>query len=171
MTWGYMGDSSNLPRWGFGLYQSKWLGTPNATSQVGTADTDRHTAVMRVYDDNGVAKYSGTLDGASLYAATSLGNLSLFTDNTLPVYLFARNNNSTAGNFGDCNIYGFKVWKAGVLTHDFVPCKTSAAVGFYDVITDTFLAGTGTLTAGSDATPSPSAPMDIYCNNGAIKYG
>lgn len=171
MAWGFMGAISNLPRWGFGLYQSKWLGTPNTTAQVGTADTDRHTAVMRIYDDNGTAKYSGTLDGASLYSATSVESVSLLRGNTLPLYLFARNNDSTAGNFGDCKVYGFKVWKAGVLTHDLVPCKTSSAVGFYDVVTGTFLAGTGTLTAGSDAVPSPSAPMDIYCNNGALKYG
>lgn len=150
MAWGYMVTSGSIPRWGFGIYSSRWLGSANATSGAGTFDTDRHTAIMRVYTDGDNSRYSGTLDGDSLYAASALGNAQSFVTNTLPVFLFARNNSSTASNFAPVKIFGFKVYKAGTLTHDLVPCKNDLGVlGFYDLKTNTFLAGTGTLTAGA----------------------
>lgn len=152
MAWGYMGTPSSLPRWGFGAYSSKWLGSPNATASAGALDTDRHVAVMRVYvNSSDVAMYSGTLDGEALYNANNLGNVSLFEGNDeWSAYLFARNNNNTAGNFAACKIFRFKVYKADALTHDLVPCKNgNGALGFYDLVTATFSGASGTLIAGA----------------------
>lgn len=152
MAWGYMGTPSSLPRWGFGAYSSKWLGSPNATASAGELDTDRHVAVMRVYNGgSNSAFYNGTLDGETLYNANNLGNVSFFEDNDRwSVYLFARNNNNTAANFVACKIFRFKVYKAGALTHDLVPCKDgNGALGFYDLVTATFSVASGTLIAGA----------------------
>lgn len=159
MFWGYMDGSSNLPRWGFGVYNSKWLGSPNGTAPAGAADTDRHTAVMHVYHSDETDRYSGTLDGDELYAANTLGNVSLFLENDLPVFLFARNNKGTAGNFGGGKIYGFKVTKAGTVTHELIPCLNAEnEPGFYDLNTQVFHGATeGTLTAGgADFDPATS---------------
>ena len=148
MAWGYMA-SGNLPRWGFGIYSSKWLGSPNATATAGSLDANRHTAVLSVYENDG-EKYAGTIDGETLYSETALGNVAAFKNNALPVYLFTRNNNGTAGNFASVRIFGFRVTKAGVVTHDLIPCLDAhGAVGFYDVVTSTFLAGTGSLKPGA----------------------
>lgn len=150
MAWGYMA-SGNLPRWGFGIYSSKWLGSPNVTASAGSLDANRHTAVLSVYENDG-EKYAGTIDGETLYSETALGNAAAFNNNTLPVYLFARNNSSTASNFAPVRIFGFRVTKAGVVTHELIPClNASNVVGFYDITTKTFLAGTGTLTPGPTA--------------------
>lgn len=152
MAWGYMGAPSSLPRWGFGAYSSKWLGSPNGTASTGEVDTDRHVAVMRVYNDgSNSAFYNGTLDGETLYNTASLGNVSLFEGNDRwSVYLFARNNNNTAANFVPCKIFRFKVYKTGALANDLVPCKDSnGALGFYDLVTATFSVASGTLIAGA----------------------
>lgn len=150
MLWGYMDGASNLPRWGFGIYASGWLGSPNNTASRGSTDTDRHTAIMSVYTRSGASYYSGTVDGDELYTETALGNVSVFEGNVLPLVLFARNNKGTAGNFANAKIFRFKVTKANVLTHDLVPCKDDLGViGFYDLKTNTFLAASGTLTAGA----------------------
>lgn len=150
MLWGYMDGSSNIPRWGFGIYTTGWLGSPNATASRGPTDSDRHTAIMSVYERGDASYYSGTVDGTELYGETALGAVSQFEGNVLPLVLFARNNKGAAGNFANAKIYRFKVTKANVLTHDLVPCKDDLGViGFYDLKTSTFLAASGTLTAGA----------------------
>lgn len=147
MAWGYMGASQNLPRWGIGTYQDAWLGSPNATVPRGTADNDRHTIVLRVYQTASSYTYNGTIDGTSLYGSASLSRDDLFLDNTLSAYLFARNNNGTAGNNFVGKIYGFKVTKADVVIHDLIPCKNDGGViGFFDIKTHTFMGAIGTLT-------------------------
>ncbi len=152
MAWGYMGTPSSLPRWGFGAYGGRWLGSPNATAGAGEVDTRRHVAVMRVYNGgSNTSFYSGTLDGEALYEANNLGNVSIFEGNDIwSVYLFARNNNNTAANFVACKIFRFKVYKSDTLTHDLVPCKNgNGALGFYDLVTATFSVASGTLIAGA----------------------
>lgn len=71
-----------------------------------------------------------------------------------------------------CKVYGAKLWKNGVLVLDYVPATrdSDSAVGFYDRITKTFItAADGSLTAGSSLAPIPSDPIDLVCNNGALK--
>lgn len=55
-----------------------------------------------------------------------------------------------------------------------IPCKRNSdnALGIYEAISGTFIlpSGTGSFTAGADVVvPSPTIPMDIVCNNGAVK--
>ena len=184
MAWGYMGTPSSLPRWGFGAYGGKWLGSPNATAGAGEVDTRRHVAVMRVYSGgSNSAFYNGTLDGETLYNTNNLGNVSIFEDNDRwPVYLFARNNNNTAANFVPCKIFRFKVYEAGALTHDLVPCKDgNGALGFYDLVTATFSVASGTLIAGAadyshshigaDGTPETLTLVCNYASGGLTGNG
>ena len=145
MAWAFMGPSSNLPRWGIGGYTSKWLASVNNTTSAGSFDQNKHTFVLSVFDDNGTPKYNATIDGDALYpAATSVQNVNLFEANDIPLYLFARNNNGTAGNFASCKIYGFKVTKGGIVTHELIPAMDADMnVGFYDLNTQTFLTNGG----------------------------
>ena len=151
MLWGYMGDSANLPRWGFGVYSTRWLGSPNATMAVGTADnTTSHKVVLRVLKNSGnVEVYNGDIDGEELYSANNLANVALFTGNTLPLILFGRNNNGTAGNFAEAKIYGFKVTVNGVVTHELIPClNAESKAGLYDLNTHEFHGNEGTTPLG-----------------------
>ena len=68
-------------------------------------------------------------------------------------------------------VYYAKLWKNGVLALDLVPAKRNSdnAVGLYNRVNGAFLTATeGSLTAGNEVVPTPSDPMDIYCNNGKI---
>ena len=55
-----------------------------------------------------------------------------------------------------------------------VPCKdASNEVGMYDTLNSIFYTAvveSGTFTAGNEVSPIPSAPVDIWCNNGVLKY-
>ena len=72
-----------------------------------------------------------------------------------------------------------KVWDYTIAVDDEVVCylipvrrNSDNVLGMYNVVTGTFKTnlGTGTFTAGSDvATPSPSNPLPIVSNNGALK--
>lgn len=66
-------------------------------------------------------------------------------------------------------VYYAKLWKNGVLALDLVPAKrkSDVAVGLYNRVNGQFLTATeGSLSAGNEVLPTPSDPMDIYCNNG-----
>ena len=166
MAWGYKGGRANLPRWGFGFYNTSWLGSVNGTSAVGAKDTDRHTAILSTrLDAQNEAIYEGTIDSDSYYG-TTITSSSTFEENTLSTYLFARNNNGTAGNSSSCKIYGFKVKKAEVLIHNLIPCKNANNVaGLYNLVSGQFLtnAGTGDFVAGNPV----SDPVEIYTDGTA----
>ena len=140
MVWGYMDGASNIPRWGFGEYTTKWLGSPNNTTSVGTSDLDRHTCVLRIFTANDITYYDGTLDEESIYNKSTLASYQAFEKNILSIYLFARNNKNVAGNFATCRIYSFKVYTDGKLAHDLVPCKDkNDIICFYDAIGKVFV--------------------------------
>ena len=87
----------------------------------------------------------------------------------LNVMVFARNANQDK-MIG--KVYGYYQKRNGEYLINLVPAKNSSGVvGMYDTVSGTFLtnAGTGTFTAGPNAVPTPDNPMDIYCNNGALK--
>ena len=166
MAWGYMGSSSNLPRWGFGFYNTGWLGSANATAAVGAKDTDRHTVILSTkLNAQNQAIYEGTIDSASYYG-TAITSSSTFEANTLSAYLFARNNNGTAGNNASCKNYGYRVKKANVLIQNLVPCKNASnVVGMYDLVSRQFFsnAGSGNFVAGNPV----SDPVEIYTDGTA----
>lgn len=97
-----------------------------------------------------------------------------FFGNMAPAYIPSGGGSSINPNrlSAGCRVYYTKIWKNGVLVRDYVPAvrDSDSKVGFYDRISHTFVTATqGSLTAGSSLAPTPSDPMDIYCNNGALK--
>ena len=72
---------------------------------------------------------------------------------------------------GNTSVLSAYIKKSGVKVMDYVSCKDSnSTAGFYDKVTSTFKGATaGGMQAGSNTVPSPSTPMDIWCNNGVLK--
>lgn len=174
-AWGFMGSQSSTPRWVLASYvQSStdcYILNANITVPFSPFDTDAHVFRGVVGTENNTPFWSAYLDGTR----KNVANLTLterWEANTLSIYIGARNNNGTAGNFfiGDC--YYHKVYKAGVLIQHLVAARRDAdsVLGMYDLVSGTFLTneGTGTLTARAVVKPSPAAPMPIYCNNGKL---
>lgn len=151
MAWGYSKNSSFIPRWCLAAHSGKWYGSPNITTTTGTADKNRHTFELSVGSSaSGSAVYRGKIDGATLYSDTAMNYPADFAQNNMPIYLFSRNNQGTADLFGKCRIYGFKVWKDGILAHDLRPCENNAGtLGFYDVVGQRFSSAMGSGLVGS----------------------
>lgn len=100
---------------------------------VATADTARH-----LYDkDKNVTRIDGETVHTADYAAF---------DGDFPLYLFAGNEQGTAGLFAQARLYACKIYASGVLIRDFVPCRrhSDGAAGLYDRITGAFYGNSGT---------------------------
>lgn len=173
MMWGYMGSNANLPRWGVGLYSSKWLTSPNGTLPYGTTDTDKHIFITELYDNSGTSYWRTYVDGALLGGA-AIVNPETITENTISTYIGARNNNGTAGNYVEGNFTYLEITQDGVCLAKIYPCKRDSdnVLGLYNTVTNEFLPnlGTGTLTADIFASPTPDTPIDIVSNNGALRF-
>lgn len=171
---GFMSTSNgNMPRWLLATYSSGYLLNANTTAAISSADTNVHVFKWVVYDDNGTVKWSSHIDWEQKqdYA---LDYLDYWSNNTLSIYIGWRNNNGTAWNLGNGNLYYHKVTKAGVVIQHLIPCKRNSdnEVGLYDLVTNTFFENdwNGTITAWPNAAPTPEMPMDIVSNNGVLKY-
>lgn len=70
---------------------------------------------------------------------------SSITRSQLTMYLMARNNNGSAGNFFKGRIYGFKIYESNILAMDLIPVLDSSKVPcFYDKISNELLYNKGT---------------------------
>lgn len=73
---------------------------------------------------------------------------------TLPLFLFAMNNNGTYQTGASFKIHKCNIFSDTTLVRQFVPCydKQSLEIGMYDTISRTFFtnSGTGTFTKGND---------------------
>ena len=109
-----------------------------------------------------------TLDN-SLYVTNTSTAGTIVSNNNL--FLFARN---STGNVGaqSMTLYSAQIYNGSTLVRDFVPAKNSSGVvGMYDTVSGQFFTnqGTGDFVAGPTVVPTPTAPMDIVSNNGALK--
>ena len=114
------------------------------------------------------SKHKYLLDGNVLYidgteTITGSGTVN-FGSQTL--YLFARNYNGTAGQFGSWRLYSCKIRTNGSLVCYFIPCYRNSdnAVGLYDLVNNVFHAnqGTGAFIYGSVVDiPNPDYPQNI----------
>ena len=85
------------------------------------------------------------------------------------VYLFSGAGNPAYADGSACRVYSCVINGK----RDLVGAKDATnVVEMYDKVSAApFVnAGTGTFTAGPNAVPSPEHPIDIVCNNGAMKY-
>ncbi len=74
-----------------------------------------------------------------------VGWSSSITKSQLTMYLMARNNNGSAGNFFKGRIYGFKIYESNILAMDLIPVLDSSKVPcFYDKISNELLYNKGT---------------------------
>ncbi len=155
--WGFMGAASNIPRWGWSVYAGRWLAELNATLSVNAPyDKNKHTFVNTCYYVNNKLYYDSFVDGNSIYtSAQTAQNITLYASNTLSAYLFARNNNNTAGNFLSCRIFSYEIVQDGVKVLNLVPCRrnSDSELGMYDLVSGQFFTNQGT----GDFTPGPVA--------------
>jgi hypothetical protein len=86
-----------------------------------------------------------TLDGTTLTTGA-------FQATTLPIYLFALNNNGSATCHPSCRIYSFKIYKSNSLVLDFIPVRVGQVGYMYDKISGTLFgnAGSGNFIIGND---------------------
>lgn len=78
----------------------------------------------------------GTINGSSF---PNLSNVNL--SDTLPIYLFAMNNNKSArNNAKNMKLYSCKIYNNNLLVRDFIPAKrkSDSAIGLYDIVNNTF---------------------------------
>lgn len=173
-VWGFMNSAnSNMPRWMTGVYSSKWLTSINNTLPVGTYDSNRHKIKNTLYLDNNTPNWTTFIDGVEIAASTTvISSPSLVESNTLSIYIGARNNNGTAGNFFNGTFYELKFVKNNVLIRDYVALKrlSDNVVVLYDKVNNNMLQnlGSGAVTARTYASQTPTHPFDIYCNNGKL---
>ncbi len=91
---------------------------------------------------------------------------------TTTIWLNGINNN---GSPATQNMYNGRIYRFTIKNIcDMIPAKrlSDNEIGMWDKIRKQFFtnAGTGDFTAGANITdPTPTAPQDIWCNNGAIK--
>ena len=117
-----------------------------------------------------------TVDGTSIYSGSATATAENISGFNKTLYLFgcnSYNSATTAYYMVSAVLYSCKIWQSDVLIADYVPAKNSSNVlGLYNKVNGAFLTnqGTGSFTAGPAVTPtpSPSSPVDIWCNNGKL---
>jgi hypothetical protein len=97
--------------------------------------TNKNTSVARVYYRYNIVLKKGSLVNGTASAAPEFSAMP-----ELPIYLFARNNNGTAGNFGKHRCFYFRITDAdGNVVKSLRPAKNSdGVIGMLDEIDGTF---------------------------------
>jgi hypothetical protein len=133
-----------------------------------TAQFQPNTRYKYTYD-NGVC----TLESGGSVVSTQTFTVTDNTSTKWGINTYVSNNDYWQTDSAD-GIYGYslKVWnEQGELVMDLVPDLTSSnVVCYYDMVTGNIReASAGTFEAGTIA-PTPTTPVNIISNNGAIKY-
>ena len=149
------GSSSNK------YWDVRFNGVTNTITEI-ERTTNKYRSNLQLNNGNGTwtltdlttnTDYTLSISGARVPAVS---NLFLFG------YL-----NLDANTHTNLRIFACKIYEAGVLVRDFVPCyrKADNEAGMYDLVEDKFYtnAGTGSFSVASDieATPSPEQPIEI----------
>lgn len=155
----YVGVHNAFPgygeNWG-GQNQFIGFGIPVDTSNIHTIIADL-TSTPKFYFD-------GELKATQIEYAT------ISSTYTLKINEKVFNSNTRCS----ARYYSVKLSKSGSFIRYLIPARrlSDNVLGMYDTVTNTFLTnqGTGTFIAGPDVvSPTPDNPIDIVCNNGAIK--
>ena len=138
------------------------------------------SGIVRVKDHIDIIRYEYKNGDHSIYVKDLTTNTEdtqtgtyTFSAPTKNLYIFG--NTTTTNNLNNNNaLYYCKIWVSGSLVFDAVPVirNSDNLVGLYDYVSGSFIepiiAEGGGFEAGDITTPTPSDPMDIYCNNGKI---
>lgn len=165
--WGYkdLAVTNNGYRWDLSAYQQKFNFGINEENTINAFDTNKHTFISKIYEDNGQYLYSSQIDDIVYMQDATINNPTNITNNTLSIYLFARYNyynRPEVGSYVDGRIYRHTVKKSGTIIQDLVPAKRNSdnTIGMYDLIAGTFLTFTGRpFIAGANA------PIINFVNN------
>lgn len=144
----WFGEFTTNQKWGIGT--GAGLTTIDPTTKI-TAEI--------VFDENGC---SGTVNSESI-TRSAVG-----TQSDWAIMATTQGSYPFSGK-----VWGCQITQNDVLVRNFVPCKnTSNVVGMYDTVSGTFFTndGTGDFVAGPAVVPTPTAPMNIVCNNGVLKF-
>lgn len=139
------------------------------------------SGIIRIKDHIDIIRYEYKNGNHSIYVKDLTTNTEdtqtgtyTFGEPTKNLYIFG--NTTTTNNLNNNNVlYYCKIWVSGSLVFDAVPVirNSDDVVGLYDKVTKTFIepiiSSGGGFVAGDVTTPTPSDPMDIYCNNGVLK--
>ena len=138
------------------------------------------SGIVRVKDHIDLIRYEYKNGNHSIYVKDLTTNTEdtqtgtyTFTAPSKNLYIFG--NTTATNNLNNNNaLYYCKIWVSGSLAFDAVPVirNSDNVVGLYDRVSQTFIEPIittgGGFEAGDVTTPTPSDPMDIYCNNGKI---
>lgn len=150
----------------------------NHTGAISTSDTNVHTLRFQA---TGRQELTYTLDGVTgvIDASTSSTPTDMFEPVVeLTSYLFARhgtNGVQVYDNEGTKIYYHREYLANGTLVLNMIPVRRNSdnVLGMYDTVSGQFFTnqGTDSFIAGPEMvpTPTPSTPVGIWCNNGALK--
>ena len=152
----------------------------SATGSINGMQSGQSVAsgIVRIKDHIDLIRYEYKNGNHSIYVKDLTTNTEdtqtgtyTFAEPTKNLYIFG--NTTTTNNLNNNNaIYYCKIWVSGSLAFDAVPVirNSDNVVGLYDKVSETFIEPIittgGGFEAGDVTTPTPSDPMDIYCNNG-----
>ena len=133
------------------------------TSSAKFSDNTRYKFVY----NNGVATITSGGTTVDTHTFTSLSEI------TKTIALNAYNYTTISGNNESIYVYSFKIWdNNGNLVLNYISDRQNTDAGFYDTVISMQVPPTsGTFIAGAEAVPTPDNPLDIVCNNGALKFG
>ena len=142
---GNLGSTATQPRYGYSYYSGGFLFTFNQTpAQFDTTNMEHHLAVM--YSNENYEQF-GFVNGVAQKMNGTTFTDEFVADNTLSMYLFARNVNGTAGNNYFGKIYSFRHYDhTGALVMDLRPClhPTTRRPAMYDVVRKRYFYNQGT---------------------------
>lgn len=154
----------------------------SATGSINGMQSGQSVAsgIVRIKDHIDLIRYEYKNGNHSIYVKDLTTNTEdtqtgtyTFAEPTKNLYIFG--NTTTTNNLNNNNaIYYCKIWVSGSLAFDAVPVirNSDNVVGLYDKVSQTFIepiiSSGGGFESGAVTTPTPSDPMDIYCNNGKV---
>lgn len=126
---------------------------------------------IQITGSNGALAVSATVGGTTITGSGTIENVGEQTLYNMMIFKDHRATTTSASKVAS-RIHYLKATEGDKVVFELIPAVRNSdnAVGFYDKVSGQFLTnqGTGTFTAGNEIVPTPSDPMDIYCNNGKI---
>ena len=120
----------------------------NSTSYGGAVNESRHKIQVRTTDGYHQISVDNQITGSHSVSSDAL------TGNTMPIYLWARNNSGTVVNYTTMRLFRARIVIDNT-PYEFIPCKNSSnVVGLYDIEHGQFYTktgGTGAFVAGPES--------------------
>lgn len=127
---------------------------------------------IQITGSNGALAVSATVGGTTITGSGTIENVGEQTLYNMMLFKDHRATTTSASKVSS-RIHYLKATEGDKVVFELIPAVRNSdnAVGFYDKVSGQFLTnqGTGSLTAGNAITPTPSDPLDLVCNNGALK--